>query len=112
VDPLEAPLDGTGSPVPAPEANLAPPNPEQGSVRSGGEGNVEGAGQGGWAPAQAVTFVNVRADPDRESAILGVVPEAASVLLGDLRGGWRRIRAGDLSGWVDERLFQMASSGD
>jgi len=56
--------------------------------------------------------VNVRADPDRESAILGVVPEAASVLLGDLRGGWRRIRAGDLSGWVDERLFQMASSGD
>jgi len=116
VDPLEAPLDGTGSPVSAPGTNVAPPNPVQSGVRSGGEGDVEGDGQGNrqgdWAPAQAVTFVNVRANPDREAAILGVVPEAASVLLGDLRGGWRRIRAGDLSGWVDERLFQMASSGD
>jgi len=108
VDPLDAPLDGTGSPVSIPDANVAPPNPAQ----SGVEGDGQGDRQGDWAPAQAVTFVNVRANPDREAAILGVVPEAASVLLGDLRGGWRRIRAGDLSGWVDERLFQMASSGD
>jgi hypothetical protein len=123
VDPLEAPLDtqveetptprtepsfpprsdlpvGSGSPIPTLDGNVAPPDPGQGD------------GQGGWAPAQAVTFVNVRANPDREAVILGVVPEAASVLLGDLRGGWRRIRAGDLSGWVDGRLFQMASSGD
>jgi hypothetical protein len=99
-DPLDVPLDGTGSPIPSPGGNAPAPGPG------------EREGQGDWAPAQAVTFVNVRANPDREAAILGVVPEAASVLLGDLRGGWRRIRAGDLSGWVDGRLFQMASSGD
>jgi hypothetical protein len=69
-------------------------------------------GDGDWAPAEAVTFVNVRAEPTREAPVLGVVPEQASVLLGDLRGGWRRIRAGDLSGWVDGRLFRMASSGE
>ena len=104
VDPPDPLPDGTGSPVPTPDGNVVPPGP--------GQGGGQGDGQGGWAPARAVTFVNVRADPDREAAILGVVPEAASVLLGDLRGGWRRIRAGDLSGWVDGRLFQMASSGD
>ena len=100
--------DATGSPFPTPDGNVAPPDPRQGV----GQDDVQGGGQGSWAAAQAVTFVNVRANPDREAAILGVVPEAASVLLGDLRGGWRRIRAGDLSGWVDGRLFQMASSGD
>lgn len=76
----------------------------------GGEAPEGAADQ--WSPAEAVTFVNVRADPDRHADILGVVPESATVLLGDLRGGWRRVRAGDLSGWVDGRLFRMASSGE
>jgi hypothetical protein len=104
--------DGTGWPVPTPDRNVPAPGPGGSAGQGSGQGDGQSGGPNGWAPAQAVTFVNVRANPSREATILGVVPEAASVLLGDLRGGWRRIRAGDLSGWVDGRLFLVASSGD
>jgi hypothetical protein len=101
----DAPLDDPPAP-PSPSTGPGEVVPTPSRADSDGDGSTPDR----WSPAEAVTFVNVRANPDREADILGVVPESATVLLGDLRGGWRRIRAGDLSGWVDGRLFRMASS--
>lgn len=101
----DAPRDDAPLP-PSPSTRAGEVVPAPSHTDPGGAGTTPD----GWSSAEAVTFVNVRADPDREADILGVVPESATVLLGDLRGGWRRIRAGNLSGWVDGRLFRMASS--
>jgi len=68
-------------------------------------------GGGAWVTASPVMDVFVREGPSRDAPILGIVPEATRVMLGDLENGWRRIRTGNLSGWVYEGFFRTASAG-
>ena len=63
-----------------------------------------------WVTATALTWVNVRVDPRRDSRIAGVIPPDASVELGESRSGWTHVRASGLSGWVGRRMFLPDSS--
>jgi SH3-like domain-containing protein len=45
----------------------------------------------------------VRADANGRARIIGSVGPDTRVQLGESRGGWRRIKARGLAGWVDGR---------
>lgn len=62
-----------------------------------------------WVPVVARTWVNVRSDASRAGPVVGVIKPAARALLGTNRAGWRLIKAPDVSGWVDPRLFEPDS---
>ncbi len=64
-----------------------------------------------WVPAVALTWVNVRVDPRRDSPIARVIPPDVRVELGESRSGWTHVRASGLSGWVARRLFLPDSPG-
>jgi hypothetical protein len=61
---------------------------------------------GPWTRMRAVTWVNVRQTTGGNGDITGVINPDTPVLLGANRGGWRAVRAGALTGWVDGRHFR------
>lgn len=66
---------------------------------------------GEWIAMRATTWVNVRASPYRNAAVVGVVTPDVRVMLGASRDGWRRVQAPGIAGWVDGRLFEAAGEG-
>jgi len=64
-----------------------------------------------WVTATAITWANVRSDPDRQSGIVAVISPDTRVRLGDSKNGWHRVKAGGIEGWVDRRLFAMDDAG-
>jgi SH3-like domain-containing protein len=64
-----------------------------------------------WVSATALTWVNVRVDPRRDSEIAGVIPPDTRVELGQSRSGWTHVRASGISGWVGRRMFMPDSAG-
>jgi len=62
-----------------------------------------------WVPAVARTWVNVRADASREGDVVGVIKPTDKAMLGIGRSGWRQVKAPDVTGWVDPRLFEADS---
>ena len=63
-----------------------------------------------WEPAVARTWVNIRNDAGRSGDVVGVIKPASRAMLGATgRAGWRQIRSGDTTGWVDSRLFEADS---
>ena len=62
-----------------------------------------------WVPAVARTWVNVRRDASRDGEVVGVIKPESRAWLEHGRAGWRRVRAQDVRGWVDPRLFEADS---
>lgn len=63
-----------------------------------------------WQRARATTWVNVRNGATRDAEIVGRVRPDLTVELGEARGGWRAVRAGSVTGWVDPTLFVSDSA--
>ncbi len=65
-----------------------------------------------WVPAVARTWVNIRSGAGRSGDVVGVIKPASRAMLGATgRAGWRQVRSGDTTGWVDSRLFEADSLG-
>lgn len=65
-----------------------------------------------WVPVVARTWVNIRSGAGRGGDVVGVIKPAARAMLGTTgRAGWRQVRSGDTTGWVDSRLFEADSLG-
>jgi SH3-like domain-containing protein len=64
---------------------------------------------GRWVPAVARTWVNVRRVASRDGEVVGVIKPASRAWLELGRAGWRRVRAQDVRGWADPRLFEADS---
>lgn len=60
--------------------------------------------------ARATTWVNVRAEPNSESSVIGIILPDSIVERGELRRGWRRIITLRLTGWAAEKLFVADSA--
>lgn len=63
------------------------------------------AARAAWVNSVARNWVTVRAGADRGSRVIASIGPNTRVQLGETRGGWRRIRAKGLAGWVDHRSF-------
>ncbi|MCC6929709.1 MAG: hypothetical protein IT359_12020 [Gemmatimonadaceae bacterium] len=87
-------------------ATSAPPVPPQ-AIPTGPSAADRYAGP--WSRAVALEWVNVRGTPAREAAVVGVVTPNTRVLLGDVKAGWRRVRAVGFEGWADARYFAADS---
>jgi hypothetical protein len=53
--------------------------------------------------------VNVRAEANGTSAIVGIILPDSIVELGEFRRGWRRISTRSFSGWAAAKLFTVDS---
>jgi len=58
-----------------------------------------------WVNSVARNWVIVRASADRSARVIASIGPNTRVQLGEARGGWRRIRAKGLAGWVEHRSF-------
>lgn len=103
---LPAPLSGDAAPPPP-----VPGAGDQGSASTATGAVATAADSVRWVPAVARTWVNVRADASREGAVIGVISPSSRALLEAGRSGWRRVRASDVRGWVDPRLFVADTTG-
>lgn len=65
---------------------------------------------GPWSRAIAEQWVNVRGSASRDAAVVGVVTPKTRVQLGEVRAGWRRVRAAGIEGWADARFFSADST--
>ena len=63
-----------------------------------------------WVNTISRNWVVVRAGASRTARVIASIGPNTRVQLGESRGGWRRIRAKGLSGWVEHRSF-FASGG-
>lgn len=95
--PPASPTQPAASPLPAP-----PP-----AIPTGPSATDRYAGP--WSRAVALEWVNVRGTPAREAGVVGVVTPNTRVLLGDVKMGWRRVRAAGFEGWADSRYFAADS---
>ena len=62
-----------------------------------------------FVSAKALTWVNVRAEANGRSAIVGIILPDSIVELGESRRGWRRVDTRWLSGWASAKLFAVDS---
>ncbi len=99
--------------TPAPrQAPVAPPRVDERAARETAVSETVSSGEtADWIDASAITWVNVRADPARESDIVGVISPDTRLKLGELRAGWYRVRARGISGWVGRHLVEVDSTG-
>ena len=67
------------------------------------------AGSTEFISAKATTWVNVRAEANGRSAIVGIILPDSIVELGESRRGWRRVDTRWLSGWASAKLFAVDS---
>ena len=67
------------------------------------------AGSTELVTAKATTWVNVRAEANSKSAIVGMILPDSIVELGESRGNWRRVSTRFYSGWASARLFTVDS---
>ena len=58
-----------------------------------------------WVNSVARNWVVVRASAERSGRVIASIGPNTRVQLGESRGGWRRIRAKGLAGWVEHRSF-------
>ena len=58
-----------------------------------------------WVNTISRNWVVVRAGASRTARVIASIGPNTRVQLGEARGGWRRIRAKGLSGWVEHRSF-------
>ena len=63
-----------------------------------------------WVNSIARNWVIVRASASPQSRIIASIGPNTRVQLGESRGGWRRIKAKGLAGWVEHRSFFAGAS--
>ena len=63
-----------------------------------------------WVNTVSRNWVVVRAGASRTARVIASIGPNTRVQLGEARGGWRRIRAKGLSGWVEHRSFFTTAS--
>ena len=63
------------------------------------------AGSTELVSAKATTWVNVRAEANSKSAIVGIVLPDSIVELSESRRGWRRVSTRSFTGWAVAKLF-------
>ena len=63
---------------------------------------------GGWVNSVARGWTVVRASANGRARIIGSIGPDTRVQLGETRGGFRRIKARGLAGWVDARAYFVA----
>jgi hypothetical protein len=63
-----------------------------------------------WGSAQALTYINVRADADPTAPIVGVITPQAKVEVGARLRGWRQVRVPGITGWADPRNLSIDST--
>jgi hypothetical protein len=64
-----------------------------------------------WVNSVSKGWVIVRAAPSKDSRIVASIGPDSRVQLGETRGTWRRIRARNISGWVEPRSSFAAGLG-
>ena len=92
---------------PAPRATTATVKPTR--IATAESRSTRSAGSHELVSAKATTWVNVRAEANGRSAIVGIVLPDSIVELGESRRGWRRISTRWFSGWANARLFVVDS---
>jgi hypothetical protein len=70
-----------------------------------GSGLAHTAGSTELVSAKATTWVNVRAEANSKSAIVGIVLPDSIVELSESRRGWRRVSTRSFTGWAVAKLF-------
>jgi len=107
VAPLTATRDGPASPPPssppAPTVTRSTAPQATAASRTAAWGNAARPPETGRA--RTVEWVNLRAGPSRATTVLLIIPPQAAVVPDSLAAGWRRVRYGEVVGWVDERLL-------
>lgn len=91
-------------PAPGPVVPSAPvkePTPQNESRPAGEASYTE------LVSAKATTWVNVRAEANGKSAIVGMILPDSVVELGESRRGWRRVSTRSFSGWASAKLFTV-----
>jgi hypothetical protein len=58
-----------------------------------------------WVSATVRKWANVRADASAGSRVVAAIGPDTRVQLGETRDGWQRLRARDISGWVEQKGF-------
>ena len=116
MDSVPASLGGGGVlPTPAPPSASPPPvplpvaPPPAGAEAAARPSSAPYAGP--WTRAVAQSWVNVRGAASIDAAVVGVVTPNARVELGEVRGGWRRVRSAGVEGWADAKFFAVDSAG-
>ena len=66
------------------------------------------AGSNELVTARATTWVNVRAEANSRSAIVGIILPDSIVELGEIRRSWRRVSTRWFSGWASAKLFTLS----
>jgi hypothetical protein len=112
-----APVEA-GPPAAAPSAPMPPTAMPPAAMLAAAVSNTAGpspAARPAAAPPsgttlQTVQWVNLRRAPSREADVVLVIPPEAAVLADSSAVGWRRVRYGDVEGWVDPRLLERSGS--
>jgi hypothetical protein len=86
-------------------AEVRPPAKAAPRVAAAPKASARSSKPGRWTTTVARSWVVVRADPNRRSRIIASIGPNTRVQLGEARGGWRRVKAKGLQGWVEHRSF-------
>jgi len=89
----------------APTAAATSVTQDQTSTTANASGPVHTAGSTELVSAKATTWVNVRAEANSKSAIVGIVLPDSIVELSESRRSWRRVSTRSFTGWAVAKLF-------
>ena len=109
---LPAIITGTGARETtngAPTAAVTSVTRNQTSTAANASGLAHTAGSPELVSAKATTWVNVRAEANGKSAIVGIVLPDSIVELSESRRGWRRVSTRWFTGWAVAKLFVVDS---
>lgn len=93
----------------APTAAATSVTRDQTSTTGAASGLAHTAGSTELVSAKATTWVNVRAEPNSQSAIVGIVLPDSIVELSESRRSWRRVSTRWFTGWAVAKLFVVDS---
>jgi hypothetical protein len=88
-----------------PTAAVASVTRDQTSTTADASGLAHTAGSTELVSAKATTWVNVRAEANSNSAIVGIVLPDSIVELSETRRRWRRVSTRSFTGWAVAKLF-------
>lgn len=100
----------TGTPAPgatkgAPTAAATSVTRDPTRTTADASGLAHTAGSTELVSAKATTWVNVRAEANGQSAIVGIVLPDSIVELSEFRRSWRRVSTRSFTGWAVAKLF-------
>jgi len=104
--------DRTLARAPAPVRNRVPtkPAPKVAVAKPAAKSPAKSRARVVWVNSVARNWVVVRSGASRSARVIASIGPNTRVQLGETKGGWRRIRAKGLAGWVEHRSF-FATAG-